>query len=191
MSRTTPCSELTYGDGVADIDIAAQLSFHRAHGKLATVTAVQPPKRFGAMELDNDRILAFAEKPESDRGWINGGFFLLSPKVDALIEGDATVWEHEPMNRLVAQGQMRAYRHHGFWHPMDTLRDKMFLEEEWKSGKPKWRSVVITSGFWSGRRVFLTGHTGFKGSWLGLMLARLNAQVTALRARPFGRPASL
>ena len=134
-----PVFGLTYGDGVADIDIGAQLAFHRAHGKLATVTAIQPPTRFGAMSLEGDRILSFAEKPETDRGWINGGFFLLSPKVGDLIAGDATIWEHEPMNELVAMGEMRAYRHRGFWHPMDTLRDKMFLEQEWAAGTPKWR----------------------------------------------------
>lgn len=134
-----PIFGLTYGDGVADIDLGAQLAFHRAHGKLATVTAVQPPKRFGAIEFDADRIVSFAEKPETELGWINGGFFLLSPKVGSFIEGDATVWEHEPMNALVARDEMRAWRHHGFWHPMDTLRDKMFLEEEWAGGKPAWR----------------------------------------------------
>ena len=91
------------------------------------------------MSLDGDEILSFAEKPESDRGWINGGFFLLSPDVDRLIEGDATIWEHEPMNSLVASGDIRAYRHTGFWHPMDTLRDKMFLEQEWAGGNPKWK----------------------------------------------------
>ena len=134
-----PVFGLTYGDGVADIDIGAQLAFHRAHGRLATVTAVQPPTRFGAMSLEDDRIVSFAEKPETDRAWINGGFFLLSPKVGDLIAGDATIWEHEPMNELVARGEMRAYRHRGFWHPMDTLRDKMFLEQEWAAGTPKWR----------------------------------------------------
>jgi glucose-1-phosphate cytidylyltransferase len=130
---------LTYGDGVADIDIAAELAFHRAHGKMATVAAVQPAKRFGAITLDGDRVTSFVEKPDTDGGWINGGFFLLSPKVLPLIDGDKTIWEREPMQWLADHDEMRAYVHNGFWHPMDTMRDKMFLEQEWASGQPKWR----------------------------------------------------
>lgn len=135
-----PVFALTYGDGVADIDLAAQLAFHQAHGCMATVTAVRPAKRFGALTIEGDRVLAFEEKPESDGGWVNGGFFLLSPAVGELIAGDETIWEREPMEMLARQDQLRAFVHRGFWHPLDTVRDHRFLEEEWASGKPKWRS---------------------------------------------------
>jgi glucose-1-phosphate cytidylyltransferase len=130
---------LTYGDGLADIDLVAQLAFHKAHGRLATVTAVRPAKRFGAIEIENDRVLSFREKPSDDGGWINGGFFLLSSAVGDLISGDDTIWEREPMETLARNGQLRAYVHHGFWHPMDTLRDRTFLEEQWVNGKAKWK----------------------------------------------------
>jgi glucose-1-phosphate cytidylyltransferase len=130
---------LTYGDGVTDLDITSEIAFHRAHGKLATVAAVRPSKRFGAITIEGDKVVSFKEKPEDDGGWINGGFFLLSPKVADLIPGDETVWEREPMNWLAEHEQLRAFVHPGFWHPMDTLRDKMFLEEEWAAGRPKWR----------------------------------------------------
>ena len=130
---------LTYGDGVADIDLAAELAFHRAHGKMATVAAVRPAMRFGAMTLEGDRVCAFAEKPVAESGWINGGFFFLSPKVADLIESDDTVWERDPMVRLTEHDELRAFVHQGFWHPMDTLRDKMFLEEQWTSGQAKWK----------------------------------------------------
>ena len=130
---------LTYGDGVADIDIAAELAFHRAHGKMATVAAVRPAKRFGVITMDETRVVSFAEKPDNEGGWISGGFFLLSPKVGQLIAGDESVWEREPMQWLAEHDEMRAFVHPGFWHPMDTLRDKMFLEGEWAGGKPKWK----------------------------------------------------
>ena len=130
---------LTYGDGVADVDLRAQLAFHKAHGRRATVTAVRPAKRFGAITIEDDRVLSFQEKPSDDGGWINGGFFLLSPSVGDLISGDDTVWEREPMETLARTGQLRAYVHHGFWHPMDTLRDRSFLEEQWATGKAKWK----------------------------------------------------
>lgn len=131
---------LTYGDGVADVDFTAQVAFHRAHGRKATVTAVRPAKRFGAIALDGDRVSAFEEKPDDDGGWINGGFFLLSPSVGELIASEKTIWEREPMETLVAQDQLRAFVHRGFWHPMDTMRDKTFLNEEWASGRSKWRT---------------------------------------------------
>jgi glucose-1-phosphate cytidylyltransferase len=134
-----PVFALTYGDGVADIDLNAELAFHRAHGRKATVTAVQPAKRFGAIALEGDRVSSFAEKPHGDGGWINGGFFLLSPKVGDLISGDSTVWEREPMETLAQTDEMRAYQHPGFWHPMDTIRDRTYLEEQWTSGNAKWR----------------------------------------------------
>ena len=131
---------MTYGDGVADIDLAAELAFHRNHGRKATVTAVRPAKRFGAIAIEGDRVLSFQEKPDDDGGWINGGFFLLSPAVGDVISGDDTVWERDPMEALVRQDELRAYAHHGFWHPMDTMRDKLFLNDEWESGRAKWRS---------------------------------------------------
>jgi glucose-1-phosphate cytidylyltransferase len=129
----------TYGDGVGDIDLHAQLALHKAHGRQATVTAVRPGKRFGALSLEGDRVVSFQEKPVNDGGWINGGYFLLSPSVGDLIAGDETIWEREPMETLARTDQLRAFAHHGFWHPMDTLRDRTFLEERWKSGSAKWR----------------------------------------------------
>jgi len=134
-----PFFALTYGDGVANIDLAAQVEFHRAHGRKATVAAVRPAARFGAMRLDGDHVINFAEKPESDGGWINGGFFLVSPSVGELITSDQTVWEREPMEALVRAGELRAYYHRGFWHPMDTVRERQFLEEEWARGSAPWR----------------------------------------------------
>lgn len=134
-----PFFALTYGDGVADIDIGAQIAFHKSHGRLATVTAVRPAKRFGAIEIENDRVASFEEKPEHDGGWINGGFFLLSPKVGTTIAGDDTKWERQPMEALARNDQLRAYVHRGFWHPMDTLRDRNFLEEQWLAGKAAWK----------------------------------------------------
>jgi glucose-1-phosphate cytidylyltransferase len=129
----------TYGDGVADIDISAEITFHKKHGKWATVTAVQPPGRYGALQLDGSRVAAFTEKPRGDGGLINGGFFVLSPKCLDLIEGDQSRWEGETLTELSAKGQMMAYQHNGFWQPMDTLRDKNLLEEHWSSGKAPWK----------------------------------------------------
>ncbi len=130
---------LTYGDGVGDIDIAAGIALHRASGRLATVTAVQPPGRFGALRVDGDRVLGFEEKPRGDGGWINGGFFVLSPKVGAFIDGDDCVWEQAPMRGLAERGQLGVAYHHGFWQPMDTLRDKRQLDELWASGAAPWK----------------------------------------------------
>ena len=129
----------TYGDGVSDIDIGALLRFHQTHGKLATVTAVQPPGRYGALERDGDAVRGFVEKPRGDGGWINGGFFVLSPKVLPYIPADDTTWEAEPLARLAAEDQLQAYEHDGFWHPMDTLRDKNYLEQLWQSGSAPWK----------------------------------------------------
>jgi glucose-1-phosphate cytidylyltransferase len=129
----------TYGDGVADIDLDALAAFHREQGVLATVTAVEPPGRFGALEVEGDRVVDFAEKPRGDGGWINGGFFVLSPKVVDYIDGDATSWEREPLSRLAAESQLAVYKHAGFWHPMDTLRDKGHLQRLWESGRAPWR----------------------------------------------------
>lgn len=130
---------LTYGDGVADVDIAALLAHHRKSGLQCTVTAVQPAGRFGALEMDGDRVLAFKEKPQGDGAWINGGFFVCSPGVFDTIEGDATLWEKEPLESLARQGQLSAYFHRGFWQPMDTLREKQHLEALWETGRAPWK----------------------------------------------------
>ena len=129
----------TYGDGVADINIDHLIRFHESHGRLATVTATRPPGRFGALQIEGIHVTSFAEKPSGDGGSINGGFFVLSPSVIDYVEGDKTVWEREPMERLARDGQLVAYKHEGFWRPMDTLRDKNDLETLWASGNPPWR----------------------------------------------------
>jgi glucose-1-phosphate cytidylyltransferase len=129
----------TYGDGVGDVDIKALIAHHKTSKRLATLTATQPPGRFGALKLDGTAITGFQEKPQGDGGWINGGFFVLSPKVIDYIADDATIWEREPMETLASEGQMSAYMHNGFWQPMDTLRDKMLLEELWASGTAPWK----------------------------------------------------
>lgn len=129
---------LTWGDGVSDIDIDALLSFHRAHGKLATLTAVRPPARFGHIELDGDNVVEFSEKPQAKEGWINGAFFVLEPEVLDYIDGDHTHFEKEPLERLAANGQLVAYRHTSFWQCMDTIRERNLLESLWQSGKPPW-----------------------------------------------------
>jgi glucose-1-phosphate cytidylyltransferase len=129
---------MTYGDGVTLLDIQKVIAFHHAHGRLATVTAVHPPSRFGTLEMTGDRVAAFREKPPGGDNWINGGFFVLSPAVLDYIAGDATVFEKEPMERLAEDGELMAYRHEGFWFSMDTLRDKKQLEEMWASGAPPW-----------------------------------------------------
>ena len=130
---------LTYGDGLSDVNIGELISFHRATGVMATLTAIYPPGRFGALELSGNKVRRFAEKPQGDGSMINGGFFVLSPKVLSYINGDQTIWEQEPMERLAADGQLAAFKHAGFWQPMDTLRDKQRLEELWEGGNPPWR----------------------------------------------------
>lgn len=130
----------TYGDGVSDVDISATLAFHRAHGKKATLTATYPPGRFGALDMHAGRVLNFKEKPKGDGALINGGFFVLSPRVLDYIENEATIWEQEPLISLAAEGELMAYEHAGFWQPMDTLRDKHLLEGLWSSGKAPWKS---------------------------------------------------
>jgi glucose-1-phosphate cytidylyltransferase len=129
----------TYGDGVADLDLGALLAFHRDQGRLATVTAVQPSGRFGALDVEGDAIRRYEEKPKGDGGWINGGFFVLSPEVERYIDGDDTVWEQEPLQRLAEEDQLAAYRHGGFWHAVDTVRDKRHLQELWDGGSPPWK----------------------------------------------------
>ena len=130
----------TYGDGVSDVDIGEVIKFHTAHGKLATLTATQPPGRFGSLNLTGNSVNSFQEKPQGDGAWINGGFFVLSPKVIKYIQDDVTIWEKKPMEQLAHEGQMEAYVHQGFWQPMDTLRDKIHLNELWASGRAPWKS---------------------------------------------------
>jgi glucose-1-phosphate cytidylyltransferase len=129
----------TYGDGVGDVNIAELISFHRAQNVQATLTAVSPPGRFGALVTANSKVLSFQEKPKGDAAIVNGGFFVLSPSVIDYIEGDATIWEHEPLETLARKGELAAYQHDGFWQPMDNLRDKNYLEELWSSGKAPWK----------------------------------------------------
>jgi glucose-1-phosphate cytidylyltransferase len=129
----------TYGDGVADIDVKGLLAFHRSHGKLATLTAVRPPARFGALVLEGPSVCSFSEKPQTGEGWINGGFFVFEPEVLDYVRDDQTSLEREPLERLAAEGELMAYRHEGFWHAMDTLRDKQLLDSLWESGKAPWK----------------------------------------------------
>lgn len=137
VGRETFC--LTYGDGVSDINIKDLIAFHRKQGTAATLTAVQPPGRFGALDIKENRIIRFQEKPKGDSSWINGGFFVLEPQVFDHIEGDDTIWEKKPLEHLAGAGQLAAFRHEGFWQPLDTLRDKNLLEELWNSGKAPWK----------------------------------------------------
>jgi glucose-1-phosphate cytidylyltransferase len=129
----------TYGDGLGDVDLTKLISFHRAHGKLASITAVQSPGRFGALDLDGNSVRNFVEKPHGDGMYINGGFFVLSPKVIELIDDDSTIWEKKPLEALSSSGQLQAFKHSGFWQPMDTMRDKQHLEELWATGKAPWK----------------------------------------------------
>jgi len=131
---------LTWGDGLADINIHELINFHKSHGKLATLTAVRPPARYGFMKFDGNQVIEFTEKPQIGEGWINGAFFVLEPGVFNYINGDETVWEHEPLERLAADGQLMAYKHRSFWQCMDTLREKYILEEMWKSNCPPWKT---------------------------------------------------
>jgi len=131
---------MTYGDGVGDVDITAAIAAHKKAGKKATVTAVQPPGRFGALQVEGESVTGFIEKPEGDGGWINGGFFVLEPSVLQTIKGDETTWELEPLKGLSANGELHAYRHMGFWQPMDTMRDRQYLEELWAEGKAPWKN---------------------------------------------------
>lgn len=130
----------TYGDGVSDVNIGALIAFHKSHGKLATLTATQPPGRFGALNIQGTQIDSFQEKPQGDGAWVNGGFFVLSPKVIDYIDNDGTTWEKEPMENLARDGELHSFFHNGFWQPMDTLRDKVHLEELWQSGAAPWKT---------------------------------------------------
>ena len=131
---------MTYGDGVSNVDVAASIAFHQTHGKLVTVTAVQPPARFGGLQIDGTAISNFQEKPNGEGGWVNGGFFVLSPQVFDEIHSDSSMFEREPMQNLTAKKQVQAFFHPGFWQPMDTLRDKQRLEDLWVSGKAPWKT---------------------------------------------------
>lgn len=130
----------TYGDGVSDVDITAEIAFHKAHGKLATILAVQPPGRYGALKMDGDSVGGFTEKPKGQGGWINGGFFVLSPKVIDYIDGDSSHWEVKPLQQIAEAGELHAFKHEGFWQPMDTLREKNMLEDLWDAGKAPWKT---------------------------------------------------
>jgi glucose-1-phosphate cytidylyltransferase len=132
---------VTYGDGVGDVDITALVAFHRAHGKLATVTAVRPPARFGGLVLDGDGVRVFSEKPQSEGGWINGGFFVFEPGFLGYLGDDHSILERDPLERAAADGQLMAYRHEGFWQPMDTVREKELLESLWAGGRAPWRTA--------------------------------------------------
>jgi glucose-1-phosphate cytidylyltransferase len=146
---------VTYGDGVADIDVRALVRFHKRHGRLATITAVHPPARFGCLELDGPRVLRFAEKPQAESGWINGGFFVFEPGVFDYLADDGTVLEGDPLAALADDGQLMSYRHEGFWQPMDTLREKRLLEDLWNGGAAPWKVWGEGHGF-----SFLSGETG-------------------------------
>ena len=135
------CFMMTYGDGLADVDIRALVAFHHSHGRLATVTAAHPPARFGDIQLEGNQVVRFAEKPQAAAGWINAGFFVLHPKVLDYIKGDDTIWERDPLEQLARDGQLMAYFHEGFWQPMDTLREKQILEEIWQSGRAPWKTL--------------------------------------------------
>ncbi len=137
--RGEDCFAFTYGDGLADIDIKAEIAFHKGHGKLATVTAVQPPGRYGALDMRGNAVAGFMEKPRGEGGYINGGFFLLSPKVIDLIDGDASSWEGKPLEKLAVSGELQAFKHNGFWQPMDTLREKVMLEHQWETDTAAWK----------------------------------------------------
>ncbi|MBS0620524.1 MAG: glucose-1-phosphate cytidylyltransferase [Verrucomicrobia bacterium] len=137
---------MTYGDGVADIDISELIAFHKAHGKLATVTAVRPPARFGGLVLDGAQVTEFTEKNQAQEGWINGGFFVLEPEVFQYIRDEKTMWEREPLEKLAEEGQLMAYFHEGFWQPMDTLRDQKTLQALWESGEAPWTRMNTRSG---------------------------------------------
>lgn len=137
--KNDECFCMTYGDGVSDVNIAESINFHRLHGKKATVTAVFPPSRYGILEFDGDHVTSFKEKPEGNGSMINGGFFVLSPSVLEYIDGDNTIWEKEPLERLVHSNQIAGYKHLGFWQPMDTLREKIYLEELWTNNQAPWK----------------------------------------------------
>lgn len=131
---------LTYGDGVANVDVKEVLAFHRSHGRLATVTAVRPPARFGTMVFQGDQVVEFQEKPQTGEGWINGGFFVFEPRVFDYLKDDSTILEREPLEGLCRDGQLMAFRHEGFWHPMDTVRDRDFLNDQWTTGRAPWKT---------------------------------------------------
>jgi glucose-1-phosphate cytidylyltransferase len=137
---------LTYGDGVADVDISELVAFHKSHGKLATVTAVHPPARFGGLILEGNQVVEFSEKNQANEGWINGGFFVLEPEILQYIQDGKTAWEREPLEKLATEGQLMAYFHDGFWQPMDTLREQKLLQSVWDSGNAPWKNKAMANG---------------------------------------------
>ena len=181
---------LTYGDGVADIDLNKLLTFHKSHGKIATVTAIQPEARFGGMDLaENGMVNSFKEKPKEDDKWINGGFFVLKPEVFKYLDGnmEEIMWEDDPMERLAQDDQLMAYRHHGFWKCMDAMRDKLELGIFMEKQSGKMENLVTLeklSGYFNNKKVFITGHTGFKGSWLMCWLHLLGARIKGYALPP-------
>ncbi len=181
---------VTYGDGVGNVNITKLVAFHRSHGKAATVTAVRPPSRFGGLVVEGGRVREFTEKPQTGEGWINGGFFVFEPRVFSYLDGDESVLEKTPLERLARDGELMAFEHHDFWQPMDTLREKRVLDELWASGKAPWKILVMAPvlEFFRGRRVLVTGHTGFKGAWLCEWLLTLGANVVGFARPPDQEP---
>ncbi len=173
----------TYGDGLSDVDVAGQIRFHRAHGKLATVCAVQPPGRYGALIRSGSGVDGFQEKPPGDGAWINGGFFVLQPKCIELIVDDSASWEDGALKVLASSGQLESWEHRGFWQPMDTLREKMFLNSSGRVA-PLRGKFGAEVNFWKDKRVLITGHTGFKGNWLCWWLHSLGAEIHGLALPP-------
>lgn len=169
---------VTYGDGVSDIDIHSLVAFHRSHGKLATVTAVRPPARFGGLVLNGDGVCEFSEKPQTGEGWINGGFFVFEPGVFEYLTDGQTILEHEPLERLAEEGQLKAFRHTGFLQPMDTLREKRTSRSA--MGQCEGPMENMGMSFWKNRNVFVTGATGLLGSWLMKELLKLRVNVICL-----------
>jgi glucose-1-phosphate cytidylyltransferase len=163
----------TYGDGLANIDLHDLATFHEAQGRLATVTAVQPAARFGALKIDGEAVVGFQEKPGGEAGWVSGGYFVLSPKVIDYIDDDRTTWEAEPLERLAREGSLSAFHHHGFWQPLDTLRDKMVLEDLWTSGRAPWR-------VWDDRRALIRGSADIEAPRLRRLHDRIDATAELL-----------
>ncbi len=182
---------LTYGDGVSNVNIPELLKFHTKKKKIATLTAIRPPGRFGVLQIQEDQtITSFLEKPMGEGGHINGGFFVFEPELFDYLKDDTTILEREPLESLAKKGQLNAFKHEGFWYAMDTLRDKNYLEDEWATGKAAWKLWELMTihkkliDSYKGKTVLITGHTGFKGSWLALWLESLGAEVIGYSLDP-------
>ena len=180
----------TYGDGVGNVDIKASLDLHNSSNRKATMTAVQPPGRFGALHIEGDKVTQFQEKPEGDGSWINGGFFVLEPSVMDYIESDSTIWERSPLETLAIEGELSVYKHNGFWCPMDTMRDKIMLNELWEKIKPLETLGMIENiqNSFKNLRVLITGDTGFKGSWLCEWLLTMGSECFGVGLAPNTNP---